>query len=106
MIAINQDNCIDGAQFVAPDRGVVDSAKQLAGMVINALNSSPKVIVSLSGIRGLSSSFFNTLLSDVASVHGVSSLYDRLDFAFDSNAQKMIFDRSFAAVTRSVPRHA
>jgi hypothetical protein len=97
---------VQGITFIDRNGSVVGSAKKLAQAVVSALITHDKITVSLTGLRGVSSSYFNTLLSDIVATHGADAIFNRINFQFDSDAQRSIFQRSFDAVTKNLMRHA
>lgn len=91
---------IQAANYIDPADSVVKSATLLADAVIIDLQHGAAVTVDLGGIRSVSSSYFNTLLSRVADQCGVAAIRDRLLINCPSPAQKAIFDRSYQAVLK------
>lgn len=86
------------ANYIDPAGGVVASACLLADAVIADLQHGATVDVDLSGLRSVSSSYFNTLLSRVVDRCGTGAIQHRLSLRFSSQAQRAIFDRSYQAV--------
>ncbi len=82
------------ADFTDPDENMVQSAERLASAILDKLADQEKVIVSLRGMRGVSSSYFNVLLRSVATSFGAAALKDRISFLFDSFAQELVYERS------------
>jgi hypothetical protein len=91
---------IQAANYIDPADSVVKSATLLADAVITDLHHGAAVTVDLAGIRSVSSSYFNTLLSRVADQCGVAAIRDRLLISCPWPAQKAIFDRSYQAVLK------
>jgi hypothetical protein len=91
---------IQATDYIDPADSVVKSAALLADAVVVDLQRGGAVTIDLSGIRSLSSSYFNTLLSRVADQCGVEAIRDRLQINCPSPAQKAIFDRSYQAVLK------
>src|SRR6266576_6354148 len=86
------------------DSGSIAESGIALGVVIEAELKAGKVVrVSLKGMKGLSSSYFNPILARIKRNFGLDILGDRLIFAFDSKAQQTVFDRSLAAVQVNVP---
>lgn len=84
--------------YIDPAGSVVASASLLADTIIIDLAHGASVEIDLSGLRSVSSSYFNTLLFRVADRCGAGAIQDRLTLRFSSQAQRAIFDRSFQAV--------
>lgn len=101
MIATCDTTVLDASTYIDPTGGVVSSANLLAAAVISALDENEAVTVQLIGLRSVTSSYFNMILSLVAERHGVDAIRNRLTFQFSSPAQRVIFQRSYDAVLRS-----
>jgi len=101
LATIEKTTVLDASNYIDPKDSVVASAVMLADAVVDALVTREAVIVDLRGLRSVSSSYFNMLLSCVARRSGIEAVRTRLGFEFSSMAQKSIFDRSFDAVLRS-----
>ena len=54
--------------------------------------------MSLAGLKGLPSSYFNPILRAVREALGLTPLQRRLRFEFDSPAQELVYERSLRAV--------
>ena len=89
---------LQGSNYVDPSGGVVASAKLLANAVITAMADHDQVIIDLNGLRAISSSYFNLVLTQIVQAHGATALNSRVRFVFASSAQKSVFDRSLQAV--------
>ena len=89
---------LQASNFIDPKGGLVSSAALLADAVNAQLAQSDFVVVDLDGLRSVSSSYFNTLLSKVAENWGADAIQGRISFRFSSSAQRVIYDRSYRAV--------
>ena len=99
MIAMLDKSIVyQATNYIDPAGSVVASASLLAEAIIIDLAHGASVEVDLSGLRSVSSSYFNTLLSRVADRCGIGAIQDRLALRFSSHAQRAIFDRSYQAV--------
>ena len=81
-------------EFLDPDGSMVVSAQRTADRVLPILQRGQPVTLSFNGMRGVSSSFFNVLLRQLAPVTGIGDLMNRVSFEFDSSVQEMVFRRS------------
>lgn len=93
---------IEATDFVTPQRPVVEAAGLLAIAVSGEIRAHGSVTVSLKGLRGVSSAFFNTLFADVARSSGTPALSSALKLETDSNAQREVLERSLKAVLRDL----
>jgi hypothetical protein len=93
---------VEAKQFVAPSGSIVESAALLGDEVNARLRGAELVRVDLSGLRGLSSSYFNTLLQRVVPMTGIEDFPRRVELVFDSAAQEQVFARSMDFLKRSV----
>jgi len=93
---------IEAKSHLHPEGYIVESANLLADAVLEFLRSQSEVEISMIGMRGTSSSYFNTIIQRIVQEIGVEAMERRVKFIFDSNAQREIFGRSLAAVTKSV----
>lgn len=89
---INTRDYVDGSQ------SVVDSASQVADEVSRRLNNGQNVVLSVRGVRGVSSTFFNVILNAVAQVLGTGFASDRFSVETDTETQEMIYRRSLEAL--------
>lgn len=72
-------------------------APTLARAVTAPLASGTDVVLSFAGVRGVASSFCNSLFRSVSQQAGSAAL-DRLRFKYDSATQELVVSRSFAAI--------
>jgi D-arabinose 1-dehydrogenase-like Zn-dependent alcohol dehydrogenase len=89
---------INASEFIDERRAVVDCASLIAQEAVRELRAGANVVVSLRGVRGVSSSFFNVLLSAVAEVLQNDFSNQRFDVETETAAQKLILQRSLEAI--------
>lgn len=89
-------------RLIDPKRDIVASAGEVAVHVCNALGSADTVILDVSELRGLSSSFFNVVLSRVLQHAGADAVSRRVILDNELRPQATSFERSKEAVLRSV----
>ncbi|HEU4394197.1 MAG TPA: hypothetical protein VFS92_01445 [Planctomycetota bacterium] len=77
---------------------VVETAERVADAIARLLAGPGRVVVSLCGVRGISSSFANILLQRAISVVGANELERRVVFDTDSESQQRVIRRSLDAV--------
>jgi hypothetical protein len=94
---MNNATVIVARDFVDEKLSVVESAGLVARRVVEALQSGESVVVSVRGLRGVSSSFFNVLLD--AAEKALGSKLDNGQFTVETETttQRTIYDRSYAA---------
>jgi hypothetical protein len=68
---------------------------------VDLLRAGPSVEVSLRGLRGLTSSFFNVLLARVRDELGEEAVVSRLKFLFETKAQQLAYRSSLGALTHT-----
>ena len=85
---------IQAIDFTVQDEKLVDSAERLAEAIIDSLEAHERVVVSLKGLRGVSSSYFNVILRNLVSSIDLAAVEERTEFQFDSLAQEMVYQRS------------
>ncbi len=88
---------INARDFVDESRPVVDSAMAVAQEAARQLRGGACVVVSVRGVRGVSSSFFNVILSVVAEVLRNDFSDNRFDVETETPTQRMVYARSFSA---------
>jgi len=88
--------------FTDPNGSIVRTALSLADASLVKLQAGDDVQISLDGMRGLPSSFYNTLLLRLIQALGVEAVRRRVTFQFDSNPQREMYQKSLDAVTKSV----
>ena len=84
--------------FSAPNRAVVDAARLLAGAAVADLDRAECVEIDFTGLRGVSSSYFNVLFGDVVRALGPTALRTRLVCHYETKGQAELAGRSLAAV--------
>ncbi|MBI5851040.1 MAG: STAS-like domain-containing protein [Planctomycetes bacterium] len=92
---------IRSIDYCNPDDRIVDSAQRVAAAVIAACGTTDVVTVSMDGVLGASSSFFNVLLSDVVASLGPEAIGTRVRLTGLTRTQQAVFERSRQAVLRS-----
>ena len=90
---------IRALEFCGDDQGIVESAGRVAAAILEAAGSAPVVTVSMAGMSGIPSSFFNVVLGEVAAGMGVEQLRRRLVVTDLSSLQSRIFERSLSALS-------
>lgn len=96
---------IEAKDFIRESRPVVECAADLSHEVVRQLRAGASVVVSVHGVRGVSSSFFNVLLKEVGAELGGNFGSGRFDVDLETATQRMIYERSRAAFasTNSAP---
>lgn len=87
-------------QFLLPRDTTVESAARLATRVLQDLGTSGVVIVDFTELRGISSSYFNVLFRTVGEHVGINRMVNDLELRYESEAQRVIGDRSRDAVIK------
>jgi hypothetical protein len=88
---------LNSVDFIKPDRPVVESAELIAAEASRLLSSGASVILSVRGVRGVSSSFFNVILSAVAESLGNDFSESRFEVDTETATQRMVLQRSWDA---------
>lgn len=83
--------------FIDESETVVDSAARIAARVRLGLVGGGAVTLSLLGVRGASSSFFNVILATVSEVLHNDFSGGRFEIETDSPTQKLVYQRSLDA---------
>jgi len=83
--------------FVDDTRPVIESAALIAAQAAALLRQGSQVVISVHGLRGVSSSFFNVVLAGVADVLGPDLVNGRFSVDTETVTQRMIFERSLDA---------
>ena len=91
------------AHAVAWSDGITDSGARLATLVLDALDRTPVVCVSVRGIRGIPSSYFNAFFVTAADRLTPEALADRVLWVFDSPTQEQVWRRSAMAFKVPLP---
>lgn len=89
---------------IDPDGSVVRSGMALADAVLQALETGRVVEVSLDGLRGASSSYFNVFLRRIDEACGVAELGEHIQMLFASKVQEMVYLRSLDSVRRGAKK--
>lgn len=85
-------------QLLLPRDTATDAAARVAARVVDAFRSSETVTVDFQGLRGVASSYFNTLFRTVGEAIGCKRMQEGLSLRYESDAQRAIGDRSWTAV--------
>ena len=88
---------IDAASYAQDDRPVLECAERVAVETHRILATGANVVVSVRGLRGVSSSFFNVILAKVAASLPAQSIATRFSVDTDTETQRFIFERSLQA---------
>jgi hypothetical protein len=92
---------VDAREFIDPQGSIVESARLLGLQVQQVVKSRQQPVeISLLGMKGLSSSYFNLLLRMLIEVTGVDQVRDRVRWRFDSPLQKSVFERSWSVISK------
>jgi hypothetical protein len=86
----------------ASDGSVVHSGVDFADAVLDALNQYSFMEASLVGLKGASSSYFNVFLRRIDEGCGLDVFQHNVTVSFDSNVQKMMYERSLESMKRGV----
>jgi hypothetical protein len=86
--------------FRDPQDRIVASASRLADEVVRLLPLQDVMEIDLSGMRGVTSSYYNVLLHRVLEVISAADFTRRVRIRFDSPAQEFVFNRSFESAKR------
>ena len=84
--------------YCKPDYSQVDAAHQIATAAVAALSTQDRVRISMEGVLGAASSFFNVILLEVVEALGREAITSRLEFKFSLRHQEDVYRRSLMAV--------
>ncbi len=90
---------LDARDFFDPQGSVVDCAARIAHEVVRQLSTGAAVCLSVHGLRGVSSSFFNVILSAVFENFD-RSVRDRFRVDTETDTQRIVYERSLDAFLR------
>jgi hypothetical protein len=93
---------LEATHFLDPDGSIIGSASLMGQAAWEKLQAGEDVRISLVGLKGLPSSYFNIVLLRLIEALGVDAVRHRVTFQFASAAQKQMFQRSYDAVAKSV----
>lgn len=91
---------INARDYIDETKPVIDGAACVGASAAAELRAGHPVIVSIDGLRGVSSSFFNVILSAVAEVLKNDFSDGRFEIRTDSKVQRLVLDRSLAAFSK------
>lgn len=86
--------------YVDERRPVIECARQVGDIAAAHLRSGGSVVLSVAGVRGVSSSFFNVILSAVAEALRNDFSDGRFDVELETPTQRLVYLRSRAALIR------
>ncbi|CAG0978477.1 hypothetical protein PHYC_01633 [Phycisphaerales bacterium] len=92
---------ISAKDFVDERRPVVECAGAVARECVRELQSGANVLLSVRGVRGVSSSFFNVILSAVSDALSGQLSSERFSVETETEAQRLVFQRSLRAFTKA-----
>ena len=95
--------CVLATEHLDPDGSVVKSGIALADVTLRTLEQSGTVRISLKGLKGASSSYFNVFLRRIEEECGVAEIGRHIKLEFGSKVQEMVFQRSFDSRGPRVP---
>ena len=78
-----------------PNGSVVKSGIAMAEAALSALEEAGTVRITLKGLKGASSSYFNAFLHRIEEGCGLAEIGKHIHLEFGSNIQEMVFQRSF-----------
>ncbi len=88
---------VQSSSFIDGTRPVVECAGKIADDVVLLLDQNKRVVLSVRGVRGVSSSFFNVILSRIRDAVGARIEPTRFTVDTDTQTQRLIFERSMKA---------
>lgn len=97
-VTMSASQTILAKQLLLPRDTATDAAARVAARVVEVLGASNAAIVDFHGLRGVASSYFNALFRLVGEAVGVDRMESGLTRRYESDAQKVIGERSWAAV--------
>lgn len=95
---------IAASDHLDPDGSVVKSGFMLADAAVKAIEEHGRVRISLKGLKGAPSSYFNVFLSRIEEQCGLAEIGDHVLLEFGSKVQEMVFRRSFESRRRGPHR--
>ena len=93
---------IKATDFLDSRRDIVESAAILADALVERINQGGGVEISLAGLKGIPSIYFNVVLLRLAEAFGPEVLENQVKFQFSSESQRYVFERSLDAVRKSL----
>lgn len=89
---------VEAREFIDGSGGIVESAMRLADAILPRLKEGARVSVSMAGMHGVSSSYFNVLLKRVMDECGPDAVRRRVHLRFNTKAQEGLYWRSREAL--------
>lgn len=95
---------INAKDFIDEKKPVVDAAAQVGDSAAAVLRAGGSVVVSVEDVRGVSSTFFNVILSRVAPVLRNDFGDGRFEVQTGNKTQALIYQRSLDAIKSHGPQ--
>jgi len=92
---------LNAADFIDTSASVLESANAIGREAARILRDGGCVVLSVRGVRGVPSSFFNVVLSLVAEALANDFSDGRFAVETDTKTQRMVYERSLEAVSRA-----
>jgi hypothetical protein len=93
---------LQAKEFLDARASIIESAKNLAEATVERLKEGSDVQISLEGLNGIPSSYFNVVLLRLIGEFGVEAVKLHVKFQLNTEAQRFVFQRSFDAAAKSV----
>jgi len=94
---------LTASEHLDADGSIVRSGMALAEAVLRELDEGFMVRVSLSGVKGASSSYFNVFLRRIDEGCGLTEIGRHIHIEFGSRIQEIVFKRSLESMGYSFP---
>jgi hypothetical protein len=91
-------NVIQALDYCPPEASPVDSAERLAQQVLESIRAGRSVVISMDGVLGASSSFFNVIFAKLRDSVGNQVAREQLSFDGLGPTQRLVESRSRRAV--------
>lgn len=92
---------VRAADYRDPSGSIVGSGEAVAAVVAQKLAAGEDVLVTFAGLRGLPSSYYNSILRVICDQQGLAAIGTRVRFHFETPAQEFVFKQSLAAFSAS-----
>jgi hypothetical protein len=103
MTANTNNSLIRAIEYCPPEASPIDSAQRIAQQISSPMQAGLAVVVSMEGLLGASSSFFNVIYSTLRDVLGAEAVDERLTFVGLGPTMKLVESRSRLAVLGIAP---
>jgi len=101
--ATDRKQTLLATDYLDSEGSAVNSAIALANAVVDALNTDVDVVeVSLVGLKGAASSYFNVFLRRVDEACGLDGALEHVRMRFGSRVQEMMYRASMDALKRGI----